>query len=53
MLPETRGNDLAMLALADRSFAPLDSPAKVQAGVDRIIDRRKEGILAAMIGELR
>lgn len=45
------GNDLALLRMARRTFAPLTSPIEVRQQVDRVVDTRREGILASMVSE--
>jgi HAD superfamily hydrolase (TIGR01484 family) len=45
------GNDLALLEMAQRTFAPLTSPIEVRQRVDRVVDTRQEGILAPMLAE--
>jgi HAD superfamily hydrolase (TIGR01484 family) len=46
-------NDLALFDLATLSFAPHDSPPAIRARADRVLDARKEGLLAPILRELR
>ncbi len=46
-------NDLTLFDLATRSFAPHDSPPAIRARADRVLDVRKEGLLAPVLRELR
>lgn len=46
-------NDLALFELATLSFAPHDSPPAIQARADRVLDVRKEGLLAPILREVR
>lgn len=43
------GNDVRMFEAADRSFAPITSPAEIQALVDQVVDPRPEGILTPVL----
>ncbi len=42
-------NDLPLFDLADLSFAPEDSPDAIKARSDRVLDVRKEGLLAPIL----
>lgn len=46
------GNDLAMLRLAKRSFAPLSAPERVRLAAGSVIDRQKNGLLRPLLSEL-
>jgi len=46
-------NDLTLFDLATLSFAPDDSPPAIQARADRVLDARKEGLLAPILREVR
>jgi HAD superfamily hydrolase (TIGR01484 family) len=43
-------NDLPLFDLADLSFAPEDSPDAIKARANHVLDVRKEGLLAPILG---
>jgi len=45
-------NDLALFEMATLSFAPLESPPAIRARADRVLDIRKEGLLAPILEEI-
>lgn len=45
-------NDLSLFDLATLSFAPHDSPPAIRARADRVLDARKEGLLAPILREI-
>ena len=46
-------NDLALFEMATLRFAPADSPPAIRARADRVLDVRKEGLLAPILREVR
>lgn len=46
------GNDLAILEIADLSFAPLSSPKEIRRRAGKIIDTRENGLLTPLIQAL-
>ena len=46
-------NDLTLFDIADLSFAPEDSPPRIQARATRVLNVPKEGLLAPILRELR
>jgi hydroxymethylpyrimidine pyrophosphatase-like HAD family hydrolase len=45
-------NDLTLFEMATLSFAPLDSPPAIRTRADRVLDVRKEGLLAPILEEI-
>lgn len=45
-------NDLTLFDVATLSFAPADSPPAIRSRADRILDVRKEGLLAPILREI-